>query len=194
MPAILHRLRSNPDRLDQAHASQLRQFILNFPEELPAAAVQTVLLAIDRSTATANRWTFVMLSPSQNALVVRRLSETSERPKLAVVLWAEMLTGLRVDTGEVLLDRAELGRRGGASPSHVSAVLREMEDIGAISRRRVGRQSTIFVNPNVATQLTGGARDKAQAEAPPVQPVGCVGGKSARRAHSLKIVAGASEY
>ncbi len=175
MPAAtLHRLRSNPDRLNQAHASQLRQLILNFPEALPAAAVQSVLLAIDRSTAAANRWTFVMLSPSQNATVVRRLSEASERPKLAVILWAEMLTGLRVDTGEVLLDRAELGRRGGASPSHVSAVLREMEEIGAISRRRVGRQSTIFVNPNVATQLTGAARDKAQAARPPVEPVGSI--------------------
>ena len=64
-----------------------------------------------------------MLSPDQNAAVARWLSKHSTRPKVALVLWQELFTALRRDTGEVMLTRDELAERVGARPEHVSRVM-----------------------------------------------------------------------
>jgi hypothetical protein len=119
-----------------------------------------------------------MLSPEQNAAVVRWLGQHSERPVLALSLWGELFTALRRDTGEIMLTRDGLAERVGAHPNHDSGVMRELAAIGAVIVRRErvagmrgpGR-AVYLMNPNVATNLTGAARDKAQAEAPRLQLV-----------------------
>ena len=177
MAGTLHKFRTAKARLDQERANKLRQHILAFDEfDLPEEAVRAVILAIDKQTATARGWTFVMLSPSQNAAVVGWLRHNSARPGVAMQVWAEMLTGLRIDTGEIMVSREELSKRVEAPLTSVSQVLTELEGIGAISRRRERIEGTrgpgrltIFVNPNVATILKGKARDKAQQATPPVK-------------------------
>ena len=129
---------------------------------------------IDRKTAARNGWTFVMLSPEQNEAVVSYLAQHSGRPLVAVRLWALCFKHLRNDTGEVMLRRDEIADKLGEEPCTISSLMGELEEIGAIIRRRerVGGMRgpglvRYFMNSTVATHLTGAARDKAQAEAPP---------------------------
>ena len=194
MAATLSKLQTRTQRLDQERAQKLRQHILAFDAfDLPEEAVRSVLLTIDRQTATTRGWTFVMLSPTQNAAVVGWLRHHSARSGMAVQLWAELLTGLRIDTGEVLLSREELAARVDAAPTSVSQVLTELEQIGAISRHRQrtdgmrgpGRLA-IFINPNVATRLSGAIRDKAQETAQPVS-VPVLPKTTSRRASGQKL-------
>src|SRR3954447_8635481 len=119
-----------------------------------------------------------MLSPEQNAAVVRWLRQNSRQPTMALALWGELFTALRRDTGEIVLTRDELAERVGTRPTHVSTLMHELASIGAIvvHRERVagmrGRGRAVYLmNPNVATNLTGVARDKAQREAGPLRLV-----------------------
>lgn len=170
MTATVHRLRSRPQRLRRAEAEHLQQMILGFPG-LPEGPVGAIIAAIDRETAAENGWTFVMLSPAQNKAVVRWLDANSSRPRKAVLLWLELFDHLRRDTGEVMLTRDEMARLIGEKPRNVSTITAELESIGALARRHEGRKVRYFMNPNVATHLTGKARDKAQAEAPQLRLV-----------------------
>ena len=174
MAAQIARLRTKADRLRSDTAAQLRRLVLDYPG-LPERARGEIIGTIDRQTASETAWTFIMLSPDQNAAVARWLSKHSTRPKVALVLWREFFTALRRDTGEVMLTRDELAERVGARPEHVSRVMHELASIGAIivhrekvaGMRGPGR-AVYLMNPNVATNLTGAARDKAQAIAKPV--------------------------
>src|SRR3954447_25158175 len=121
MPAQLYRLRTKADRLRSDTAAQLRQLVLEYPG-LPERARGEIIGTIDRQTASEAGWTFIMLSPEQNAAVVRWLRQHSERPVLALALWGELFTALRRDTGEIVLTREELAERVSARPNHVSGV------------------------------------------------------------------------
>jgi CRP-like cAMP-binding protein len=177
MMATLRRLRTKADRLQAEQAAELRQLVLDYPA-LPELARRQIVNAIDRQTAAANGWTFVMLSPSQNKAVARWLAENSERPQKAMLLWAELFDHLCHDTGEISLTRDELAELVGEHPTNVSRIMHELASIGAIITRRErvpgmrgpGR-AAYFMNPHVATNLSGKARDKAQAEAPKLRIV-----------------------
>src|SRR3954454_20550819 len=177
MAARIARLRTKADRLRAETAAQLRQLVLEYPG-LPEHPRGAIVAAIDRETASEAGWTFVMLSPEQNAAVMRWLRQHSERPVVALALWGELFTALRRDTGEVMLTRDELAERVGATPGEVSRIMHELAKIGAVAvhRERVAGmrgpgRAVYLMNPNVGTHLAGGARDKAQAEAPRLQLV-----------------------
>ena len=177
MAAGIVRFRTKADRLRAETAGELRQLILEYPD-LPERARGEIVAAIDRETTSERGWTFVMLSPEQNAMVIRWLREHSRQPTMALVLWGELFTVLRRDTGEIMLTRDELAERVGTTPGEVSRVMHELAGIGAIiiHREKVpgmrGRGRAVYLmNPNVATNLTGAARDRVQAETPPVQLV-----------------------
>jgi CRP-like cAMP-binding protein len=177
MAATVRRLRTKADRLLAGQAAELRQLVLEYPA-LPERARGEIVAAIDRQAAAANGWTFVMLSPSQNKAVQRWLVENSRRPQKATILWAELFDHLRHDTGEIMLTRDELAELIAEHPSHVSEIMHELASIGAIitHRERVAGmrgpgRAVYFMNPSVATNLTGAARDRAQAAAPRLQLV-----------------------
>src|SRR4051795_13710898 len=177
MAAQIARLRTKADRLRSDTAAQLRQLVLEYPG-LPERARGEIIGTIDRQTASEAGWTFVMLSPEQNAAVMRWLRQHSERPVLALALWGELFTALRRDTGEIALTRDELAERIGAQPNHVSEIMHELAGVGAIvvHREKVagmrGRGRAVYLmNPNVATNLAGAARDKAQGAAGPLRLV-----------------------
>jgi CRP-like cAMP-binding protein len=175
MGAIV-RLQTKPDRLRRDQAEELRQALLPFEDQMPGA-VRELIGHIDRQTASRERWTFVMLSPEQNAAVVRHLVHHSKRPLVAVQLWALCFEHLRHDTGEIMLTRQEIADKLGQKPPEVSAIMSELAEFGAIIRagntvihvppgaggRKLARY---FMNPRVATHLAGRERDDAQAEAP----------------------------
>jgi hypothetical protein len=172
MAATLRRLRTRADKLLAEQAGALRQLVLEYPD-LPERARGEIVAAIDRQAATAGDWTFLMLSPSQNKAVTRWLVGNSRRPQKATILWAELFDHLRRDTGEIMLTRDQLAEAIGDHPNTVSEIMHELASIGAIITRRErvpgmrgpGR-AVYFMNPNVATNLAGVAREQAQAEAP----------------------------
>lgn len=173
MAAKVHRLFTAPERLRVGQAARLRQALLPFEPEMPRA-VRELVAHIDRQTAARNGWTFIMLNADQNRAVVRWLLGNSSRPMKGVDLWAVLFTGVDQDTGEIMFTRDELAAAVDDTVQHVSEIMGELEGVEAIIRRRErvpgmrgpGRVR-YFLNPNVGTHLTGAARDKAQAEAPP---------------------------
>jgi Crp-like helix-turn-helix domain len=175
MPAVIKRLETRPERLKREQAELLRGMLYAFPGGLPERALGELLLVLDRCTPAAGgeEWPFVMISPDQHAAVVRWLGQHSQRPQLAMQLWAVLFTHLRRDTGEVVRSREELAEELGVTPNHISRVMSELEQIGAISRELAkvpgmrGRGVVrYYMNPRVGTHLAGEARRKAQAEAP----------------------------
>jgi hypothetical protein len=172
--AVIHRFRSKKQLLDADQALALREMIVGMGG-LPDNAVGRICAAIDQNTASENGWSFVMLSPSQNAAVVKWLSHNSKRPQLAVQLWALCFTVMRNDTGEIMKTRVELADELDVHEDHVSEVMGELKAIRAISSRRErvpGLRGPglvrYFMNPTVATHLPNEARKKAQAEALPL--------------------------
>src|SRR3954452_17125475 len=177
MPAKLVRLRTKPARIQAATAAELRRMLLDFPG-LPERERSGLVAGLDRLTPSEGRWPFVMISPEQNAAVVRRLQESSRYPTLAVRLWSELFTVLRRDTGEITLTRDELAERVGATVGEVSCIMSELAREGTVivHRERVagmrGRGRAVYLmNPNVGTHLAGAACDRAQAEAPALRVV-----------------------
>jgi len=175
MAATITRLTPKTERLRQDQADLLRQALLPFEEQMPADAFRAVIGLIDRQTATRKKWTFVMLSPEQNAVVVDYLAEHSKRPLTALRVWALCFKYLRTDTGEILLTRDEIADKVGQRPQEISQIMSELVAFRAITRARqkVGGMKGpgmvhYFMNPNVATHLSGSERDVAQEESPPL--------------------------
>ena len=171
MAATLHRFRSKKDRLTEEQGQEAKQLLLAFATDggLPQEPLGRILAAIDSRTASTSGWTFIMLSPHQNAAVCRWIATEAKRPIQSSLLWSTLFTAMRMDTGEICLSRDELAEMVGTHPRHISTMMTELEKIGAITRRKAGRTVRYFMNPNVATCLTGKERDQAQAEVGPVQ-------------------------
>ena len=167
MSATLHRFRSKRDRLKERQRDQLRQLVLGFAEDggVSEAAIGPIVSAIDNQTASSKGWAFVMIGPNENSAVVSWLRDNSKRPMAAMSVWAILFTGLRMDTGEIVLKRNEIAQRARIAPQNVSRIMTELVSINAISRVRDGREVRYFMNPNVGTCLKGRSRDAAQAAA-----------------------------
>lgn len=166
-------LQTKPDRLRKGQDEALREALLPFEDQVPGSILRELLTVIDRRSAARNKWTFVMLSPTQNLAVVRFIRQHSYLPLVASELWALCFDHLRTDTGEIMLTREELAEKLGTSAEHVSRIMSELVEFGAISRRRqrvAGLRGPglvqYFMNPRVATHLGGAERDKAQEDAP----------------------------
>jgi hypothetical protein len=165
MAAQITRLSTRGQRLRSEQAAKLRELVLAFAG-LDAEAAGRLVAAIDRETAAKWEWPFVMISPVQNAFVVKELMMHSVRPQMAARLWAQLFLYLRLDTGEILASRDELAAQVGAHPNHVSAVMGELVRMRALIRRQEGRNVRWFLNPLVGTGMSAAARDAAQAQAP----------------------------
>lgn len=179
--AAITTLQTRPTRLRRDQAEKLREALLPFEAGFGDAmgdAVRAMIGTLDRKTATSEKWTFVMLSPSQNALVVNHIAEHSSRPLPAMKVWALCFEHLRTDTGEIILRRDEIAEKVGLPANKLSEVMTELEEFGAIIRKREkvdgmkGRGLVrYFMNPRVATHVGGAARDDAQRAAPPLRVV-----------------------
>jgi hypothetical protein len=172
MSASIHKFQPHKERLTLQKAQELKQMLLDL-DDVPDRLKGEFVSLLDKRTAAAKGWTFIMLSPSQNALVVKWIAANSGRRIEAMQLWAMCFEHLRNDTGEIMLRREELADRLGISGDDVSRIMSELEGLGAIIRRRervAGMKGPgvvrYFMNPNVATHLAGVERDKAQADAP----------------------------
>lgn len=159
--ADVRRLRTRDERDRAEQVAELRQALLPFEDGCAGEMGRRLLWEVDRAQV-ASEWSFVMLSPSQNAAVVDWLSRHSQRPLVALRVWAQMIANLDRDSGEVMLTRAELAALVGERANNLSAVVSEMGQIGAVSRRRDGARVRYYVSPLIATHLPLVARQRAQ--------------------------------
>ena len=111
---------------------------------------------------SSENWIFVMLSPAQNAEVIRWINKNSKRPHKAVELWATMLEHLRIDTGEIMATRQELAERVGMDARDLSKTMTELASINAVRREKEGRKVKYFLNPSIATHVPNAAKRKAE--------------------------------
>jgi hypothetical protein len=153
--------------LARDEAKVLRQLALDFESQAPEA-VARIVATIDRNTVAEKGWSFVQMGPIQNRAVVRWIYEHSKRPRPCSLLWAEFFCNFRTDTNEIIMTRAEMGAAIGFPLSTVSECLGELLRIGALIRHQEGRKVRWFMNSQVATCLTGAARENAQKSDPPV--------------------------
>lgn len=162
--ASLHSLARARYQTRQAKAQMLQEWLR---EPLGADMALQIAFAFASHTPDpdADRWMFAMINPAQNAAVVRWLSEHSKRPQAATRLWAEILTALRMDTGEILLTRQQIGDRIGIEPRHISRIMTELVSINAIRREMRGRVVRYFLNPTIATHIPGPEARRAAREA-----------------------------
>ena len=162
--AAVHSLQRARYRSTQAKAELIEEWTRDLlgPEK---AAQLALAVAAQTSDPDAERWIFTMISPTQNAAVVRWLGEHSKRPQVSVRLWAELLTALRPETGEIFLNRGQIAERIGIELRTVSELMTELSKINAISRKKEGRTVRYYLNPNIATHIPGPESRKAAREA-----------------------------
>jgi hypothetical protein len=135
------RLRTRRDVEKQAGLEAVRDMLGG------VTGVEDVVAFVERKLAAGRGWKFVMVDPVAYAGVVRHLFAHSRRKQKAVLLFTSLFQFLPPDGNEVLADRDELARVAGCTPRHVSEIMRELEAIGAVYRRREGRGVRYFVNP-----------------------------------------------
>lgn len=96
------------------------------------------------------------ISATENWRAVRWLTKHSERPLVAVKLWA-VLWVVRNVNGDIDMTREQLAEIVGTTPPQISRVMGELESLGAISRRREPVRGTRGAGVVVYT-LHAGAR------------------------------------
>lgn len=171
------RLRTRRDAREQTSLEALRDVLQDMAGVDAAPAVLGRLVeVVERELVSRRGWGFVMVEPVLFAEVIAHLNRHSRRPLKATELWARLFAVLPPDSNEVLVSRGDLGRMVGIRPAEVSAIMGELEAIGAVYRRKEGRGVRYFVNPRLGTHLTGAVRDRAQAEAPELRVL--AGGKA----------------
>ena len=162
--AAVHSLARARYRSRQAKAEILEELAREVLGPVHAAQL-ALAFAAQVPDPDADRWMFAMISPTQNAAVVRWLSAHSKRPQAAVRLWAELLTALRPDTGEILLNRDQIAARIGILPRNLSSILTELVGINAVRREKEGRRVRYYLNPAIATHIPGPEARRAAREA-----------------------------
>lgn len=167
MPARIVTFASRAQLLARDRAKVLRQLALDFEAQAPEA-VARIVATIDRNTVAEKGWTFVMMGPIQNRVVVQWINAHAKRPRISGLLWAEFFCNFRTDTNEITMKRSEMATAVNAEPRTVSECLSEFLRIGALIRHQEGREVRWFLNTKVATCLTGEAREKRQRSDPPV--------------------------
>lgn len=163
---------STRGRLTPDRAQEIHQYLLPLGDEL-GEALSEILQVIDRHTVSRNGRTFVMLYPDQNRAVIQYLTNHSSRPIQAMNVWALCFEHLNSRTHEIMLRREEIAERLQIPIASISIIMGELKRFDAITATRISIPGMrgpgavrYFMNPNVATHLSGKAREAAQAAAP----------------------------
>lgn len=122
---------------------------------------------VRRRTTSKAKWRFIMMQPEANAFVLDAIQGPNgpARPKITTRLWGRILTRVDYDTGRIMMDRADMMQASGASRwDEVASALAFLEGptVEALKSTGTGKEKRWFVNPNIATHLTGGQRDAEQ--------------------------------
>jgi len=167
MSAHIKRLQPKEQQKTQEKLRQLQLILLEFPE-LNEQKVSSLLWEAKRKNnlQESNKWTFIMISPEQNRMVVNWLEENSKRPLKALKLWALLFEYVHRDTGQIMLSRQEIAKEIHLYVNSVTNIMTELESIGAIIKRKEGRGVIYYMNPNIANHYPQEIRERAQKKAP----------------------------
>ena len=105
----------------------------------------------------SRRWVFVMINPEQFRYVTQSIADGNDAGK-TLMIWNSAITYIRMDTGEIMADRACLAKDARTSVQEVSRAMTELTKIGAIYKEKRGRKTAYFVNPNVGWAGGEGSR------------------------------------
>ena len=133
--------RMRPKRHD-AICESLRLW-LDLPLDLPQAVRDGLADALGRF-APPETWSFVMLNPDQQRLVLKAINN-GPRPLTTLKVWNAAISHIRYDTGEIMAGRERLAEDAETTPEHASHALVQLVEIGALTRLRRGRYA---INPH----------------------------------------------
>lgn len=156
-------------KLPRPRLAELRQLAIEFHQLAPSATVELVT-AIDQVDEPED-WPFLMVSPKANRDVIMFLQEASDRPGVAVRVWAELFLSINRATNEIMATITELAERTGTSERNVSRTMAHLVRFGAVDRQKSGRSVKFFLNPKVGNKLPEAKRRAAQAKAPELKLV-----------------------
>jgi DNA-binding transcriptional ArsR family regulator len=95
--------------------------------------------------APPETWSFAMLNPDQQRLVLKAIDD-GPRPLVTLKVWNAAISHIRYDTGEIMAGRERLAQDVDVTPEHVSRALSRLTEIGALLKLRPGRYA---INPHV---------------------------------------------
>lgn len=161
-------VRFRPDEVAPVHGALDSLLMGEMRPELRAELVE-IKARLGGKTASAGKWSFFMMGIDEFDFMVNEIDRCVARPMLAMRLVSLCAKHIRRDTGEVLLDRAEIAGRLGVAADEVSRVASGLVRIGVLSRLG-GRGSLVRyrLNERIATRASGELRDTVQAAAPPM--------------------------
>src|SRR3954463_338626 len=102
------------------------QLALDMPLGLP----QGVRDALGRF-APPETWSFVMLNPDQQRLVLKAI-DNGPRPLTTLKVWNAAISHIRYDTGEIMAGRERLAEDAGIVPEEASRAMTRLAEIGAL--------------------------------------------------------------
>jgi len=167
MSAHIKRLHPKEKQTKQQDLFELQSILERFPE-IKEKDISVLVWKIKRENKLndPNTWTFIMISPEQNKLVVDWLDDNSTQPRKSVRLWALLFENVHRETGQIMLSRQELADKMNLRPNNISRIMTELESINAILKKKDGRGVIYYMNPNVANHYPQEIREKAQKSSP----------------------------
>jgi len=172
MSAHIKRLYPKEKQTKQQDLFELQSILERFPE-LKERDISNLVWKIKKENKLSdpNRWTFIMISPEQNKLVVNWLDDNSTQPRKSVRLWALLFENVHRETGQIMLSRQELADKMNLRPNNISRIMSELESINAILKKKEGRGVIYYMNPNVANHYPQEIREKKQKNTPEITPL-----------------------
>jgi hypothetical protein len=137
---------------------------LDLPLDLTQATRDELADALGRF-APPEQWSFVMLSPDQQRLVLKAIDK-GPRPLVTLKVWNAAISHIRYDTGEIMAGRERLAQDADVDVTEASRALNRLTEIGALLRLRRGRYA---INPHVGWTGSLVKRQEAAKAAAPVQ-------------------------
>jgi DNA-binding transcriptional ArsR family regulator len=134
--------RMRPKRYDTICESL--QLWLDLPLGLKPETRDDLADALSRF-APPESWSFAMLNPDQQRLVLKAIGD-GPRPLVTLKVWNAAISHIRYDTGEIMAGRERLAQDVDVTPEHVSRALSRLTEIGALLKLRPGRYA---INPHV---------------------------------------------
>jgi len=167
MSAQIKQLKTKPQQDAIERINQLELFLSKYPE-IKDEKKSSILWELKKKAnlQEKNTWTFIMISPTQNDLVVEWLLNNSKRPTSAFRLWIKLFKAIDIQTGQIMFSRQDIAKEVNIKSCHVSTIMSELESIGAIIKHKEGRGVTYYMNPHVGTHLPQEIREQAQKLSP----------------------------
>jgi hypothetical protein len=142
------------------------QLVLDLPLGLSQGVRDSLADALGRF-APPETWSFVMLNPDQQRLVLKAI-DNGPRPLTTLKVWNAAISHIRYDTGEIMAGRERLAEDAGIVPEEASRAMTRLAEIGALLKLRRGRYA---INPHVGWTGSQTARQVAAQITPVLRPV-----------------------